>query len=156
MTALSPKAWVLIGCLAFTAPAFAQDEDIAVVVSEHNNVSALSSAELRKIFRGERRSWAVGLPIKLIVLPVGAPEHTALLKLLGMSEHEYKEYWLSLVFRGEVEAEPTNVPSIGMQLEALSVFPGAITLVKAKDVRPGMKMLKINGYLPGEPGYPIH
>lgn len=132
-----------------------QQQEIAVVVNESNHVSAVTTAELKKIFRGERRSWAVGLPIKIIVLPPTTPEHEAMLKLLGMSEHDYKQYWLSLVFRGEVEAEPTNVPSLGMQLEALTVFPGAITLVKAQDMKPGMKALKVDGHLPGEDGYPI-
>jgi len=82
----------------------------------------------------------VGVPVKLI---------------LGMSEREYEQYWIALVFRGEVEGGPVAVPTIGMQLEALSVFPGAITLVRAKDVKPGMKMLKVNGRIPGEAGYPV-
>jgi hypothetical protein len=43
-----------------------------------------------------------------------------------------------------------------MQLEALTVFPGATTLVSARDVKPGMKVLKVNGHLPGEAGYPLH
>ncbi|HEV2698020.1 MAG TPA: hypothetical protein VGU90_08515 [Terriglobales bacterium] len=136
-------------------PAFAQDQDIAVVVNQNNHVSAVTQVELKKILLGEKRSWAVGLPIRIIVLPSGTAEHDALLKILGMSDREFKQYWLSLVFRGEVESEPTNVPSLGMQKEALSVFPGAITLVKAKEVKPDMKVLKVAGHLPGEPGYPI-
>lgn len=137
-------------------PAFAQVDDVAVVVNYNNQASALSEAELKKIFLGERRSWAVGPPIRLVVLPMDTAESSALLKLVGMSGREFKQYWLALVFRGKVEAEPTNVPSIGMQIEALSALPGAITLVRAKDVKPGMKMLKIDGHLPGEPGYPLH
>ena len=144
-----------IAATAMGVPAIAQDEDIAVVVSARNRVNALTEPELKRILRGERRSWAVGLPIRLVVLPAGTAEHDALLKLLGMSDREYKQYWLSLVFRGEIESEPTNVPSVGMQMEALEVFPGAITLVKAKGVKPGMKILRINGHLPGEPDYPV-
>ena len=146
-------SWLLATVVSTTA--FAQAGDIAVVVNQNNHVSAVTTAELRKIFRGERRSWAVGLPVRLIVLPAGTPEHDAILKILGMTDHEYKEYWLALVFRGEVESEPTNVPSLGMQMEALSVFPGAITLVKVQDVKPAMKVLKVDGRLPGEPDYPI-
>jgi hypothetical protein len=43
-----------------------------------------------------------------------------------------------------------------MQKEAISVFPGAITLVEASEVKPGMKVVKLDGHLPGEPGYPLH
>jgi hypothetical protein len=45
-----------------------------------------------------------------------------------------------------------------MVKEALKVFPGAIALVDIRDLKPGMeiKILKIDGHLPGEDGYPIH
>jgi hypothetical protein len=43
-----------------------------------------------------------------------------------------------------------------MQKEALVVFRGAITLIDLSDVKPGMKILKVDGHLPGEPGYPVH
>lgn len=42
-----------------------------------------------------------------------------------------------------------TVPSVGMQKEALASFPGAITLVNVRDVKPGMKVIKIDGLLPG-------
>ena len=48
------------------------------------------------------------------------------------------------------------VPSIGMQKEAIKLYPGAITLVNVAEVKPGMKVLKVDGMLPGTPGYPIH
>jgi len=79
----------------------------------------------------------------------------ALLKLMAMSEIEYKQYWTAQVFRGEADAEPFTVPSVGMQKEALNLFPGAITLVKMTEVKPGMKVLRVEGLLPGEAGYPL-
>jgi len=78
-----------------------------------------------------------------------------LLRLLGMSESEYKHYWTAQLFRGEAGSEPTAVPSVGMQKEALTAFPGAISLVDARDVKPGMKMVRVEGLLPGETGYPL-
>ena len=142
-----------LGCAPQVA---AQNQDVAVVVNQDNKVSAVTLAELRKIFLGERRSWAVGLPIKLLVRDPGTQERTALLRLLGMSEREYKQYWIAQIFRGEAEAEPISLPSLGMQIEALAVFPGGITLASAQDVKPGMKVLKVGGHLPGEAGYPVH
>jgi hypothetical protein len=79
-----------------------------------------------------------------------------LLKLLAMSETEYKQYWIAQVFRGEADAEPLTVPSAGMQKEALKVFPGAISLLNVGDVKPGMKVLKVDGLLPGAAGYSLH
>jgi hypothetical protein len=78
------------------------------------------------------------------------------MKLLAMSESEYRQYWTAQVFRGEADAEPMTVPSIGMQKEALKAFPGAISLVNVRDVKPGMKVIKVDGLLPGAAGYPLH
>ena len=104
---------------------------------------------------GEKRSWPGGLAIRLIVRPPGCHERFVLLRLLGMSESEYKRYWTAQVFRGEAGSEPAIVPSVGMQKEALAAFPGAISLVDVRDVKPGMKIVKVEGLLPGETGYPL-
>jgi ABC-type phosphate transport system substrate-binding protein len=136
--------------------AAAQAEDVAVVVNERNPVSKMSRAELRRIFAGEERSWSAGLPIKVFVRASGTQERGALLKLLGMTEQEYKQYWTGQVFRGEAQAEPFTLPSNGMQREALVAYPGAVALVRLQDVKAGMKVLRLEGRMPGEAGYPIN
>jgi hypothetical protein len=42
-----------------------------------------------------------------------------------------------------------------MQKEALTTFPGAIALVNFQDVKAGMKIVKVDGHSPAEPGYPL-
>src|ERR1700722_15670169 len=134
----------------------AQAEDVAVVVNEKNPRTKMSRAELRRIFAGEEGSWAGGLPIKVFVRLPGTHERGAMLKLLGLRESEYKQYWRSQIFRGEVQAEPFMLPSNGMQREALVAYPGAVALVSLEDVKPGMKVLRIEGRMPGEAGYSIN
>jgi ABC-type phosphate transport system substrate-binding protein len=128
---------------------------VAVVVSETNSVTSLRAVELRQIFAGEKHSWSNGKPIKLFVRGPGTLERAVLLALLRMSESEYRQYWTAQVFRGEAQAEPILLPSNGMQKEALRIFPGGIALVNAEDVKPGMKVVKIDGHVPGETGYPL-
>jgi hypothetical protein len=134
----------------------AQAEDVAVVVNDNNPMTKMSRAELRRIFAGEERSWASGLPIKVFVRLPGTHERGAMLKLLGLRESEYKQYWTSQVFRGEVQAAPFTLPSNGMQREALVAYPGAVALVSLEDVKPGMKVLRIEGRMPGEAGYTLN
>ena len=136
--------------------AVAQTGDVAVVVNDKNPVDSLSRPELRKIFAGEKRSWPGSLPIKLFVRTPGARERATLLRLLGMSESEYKEYWSAKVFRGEAQTEPNGLPSNGMQKEAIAAYPGAVALVNIQDVKPGMKVVKVEGHKPGEAGYPLN
>jgi hypothetical protein len=129
--------------------------DVAVVVSAKNPMTDLNSAEVRKIFAGERRSWPTGLRIKLFVRAPGTPERIALLKLLRMTEREYKQYWTAQVFRGEAQAEPVVLFSNDLQREALKIFPGAIVLVNAQDVKSDMKVIKVDGRMPGDADYPL-
>src|ERR1051325_2100301 len=137
-------------------PTAAAQNDVAVVVNSNNTASSVTMGELHKIFDGEKRSWPGGASIKLLVRTTGTHERTALLKLLGMSESEYKQYWTSQIYKGEATAEPVALPSNGMQKEALAVYPGAIALVDAAELKPGMKVLKVDGHTPGDGSYPLH
>ena len=148
-----------LGCFVsslFLPRAVAQGADVAVVVYRDSHVTNVSFTDLRKIFMGEKRSWPGGLPIKLIVRAPGCHERLALLRLMGMSESDYKQYWTAQVIRGEADAEPLAVPSFGMVKEAVKVFPGGIAMVDTLSAKVGMKVIKIDGHLPGEPGYPLH
>jgi hypothetical protein len=133
-----------------------QETDIAVVVNSGNPIATLAIGELRKIFAGEKRTWPGGRPIQIIVRVPGTHERLALMKLLGMSEGEYKRYWTLEVARGDVNSEPAAVFSNGMEKEAVLAIPGAIALMEARDVKPGIKVVKIEGLLPGTAGYALH
>jgi hypothetical protein len=147
---------VWLAGLSGSSIALAQTGAVAVVVNDKNLVNNLSTPELRKLFAGEKHSWAGGIPVKLFVRATGAYERVVLLKLLGMSEREYKQYWTAQVFRGEAQAEPVALFSNGMQKEALAVYPGAVALMNAQDVKPGMKIVRVDGHIPGEVGYPLN
>jgi ABC-type phosphate transport system substrate-binding protein len=151
-------ASVALWCASLTgiSAAVAQTGSVAVVVNEKNPVNNLSSVELRKVFAGEKHSWSGGQSVKLFVRSPKAYERVVLLRLLGMSEAEYKRYWTAQVFRGDAQAEPVGLFSNGMQKEAVVLYPGAVALVSLQDVKPGMKVIKIDGRMPGEAGYPFN
>lgn len=157
MGARSRAILLLLGLtlLSSTPQASGQDGDVAVVVNTGNPVTSLSLGDLRRIFAGTKHSWPGGQAVRLVTRGPGCSERMALLKLMAMSEIEYKQYWTAQVFRGEADAEPLVVPSVGMQREALNLFLGAVTFVKMTDVKPGMKVLRVDGLLPGEARYPL-
>jgi hypothetical protein len=43
-----------------------------------------------------------------------------------------------------------------MQREAVIAFPGAIALMDAQDIKPGVKVVKVKGLMPDEAAYPLH
>jgi ABC-type phosphate transport system substrate-binding protein len=142
---------------ASQAVAQVADTSIAVIVNANNPTVNVTMDELRKILLGEKHSWRNGARIKIIARGPGSRERLAMLKLMNMSESEYKQYWTAQIVRGEADAEPITIPSFGMTKEATKLFPGAISLVDSRDIKAAtdVKMLKIDGHLPGEPDYPL-
>jgi ABC-type phosphate transport system substrate-binding protein len=141
--------------LALCAPA-ARAGAVAVAVNPSVDVDDLSFAELRRIMLAERQFWTTGQPITLIVRAPVSVERTVLLEnVYRMSEARYREYWVAKVFRGEASDGPRVVLSSEEALDLVSVINGAITAVDSDDVPEGLKILKIDGRLPGEEGYPL-
>ena len=132
-----------------------QNADMAVVVNPKNTVSIVTLPALRKLFTGETRTWPSGTPVKLLIRASGAHEREVVLRFLRLSEDDYARYWTTQAYRGE-GTEPVAVFSNGMQKEAVLSIPGAIAVMDARDLKPGLKVLKIEGKLPGEEGYPLH
>jgi hypothetical protein len=60
------------------------------------------------------------------------------------------------VFRAEAASGPRIVYSSETAAEMAANIPGAVAFVDAGQVPKGLKVLKIDGHLPGEKGYPLH
>jgi len=130
--------------------------DVAVIVNPSNPVDSISTVDLRKIFAGERQNWTSSLPVFVMVRAPQAREREVLLnQILRMNESEYKQYWVKKIYSGEIQREPLAVFSNGMQLEGVRVEKGGIALIRVTDVRQGVKVLKIDGHLPGTSDYPL-
>ncbi len=130
--------------------------DVAVIVNPQNPVDSISLADLRKIYSGEKQSWNSSLPVFVLVRAPQAREREVLLnRVLRMTESEYKQFWVRKVYSGEIQREPLALLSNGMQLEAVRAEHGAIALISAQDIHQGVKVVKVDGHLPGTAGYPL-
>jgi ABC-type phosphate transport system substrate-binding protein len=157
---MSPFRWVL-GALAASlfavAPraARAQDsEPLAIVVNRSNPLSEISLADLRRVFRGQRSRWSNGRRVTLVMRDPGAPERDAILQsLYGLEEEQYRRTYLQAVFSGEATDAPKTLASTNGVLRFVYNVPGAIGYVRARDVDASVKMIRVDGRLPGETGY---
>lgn len=155
------KLVVAILLLLVLAPAAlaqgAKGSDIAVVTNPQTPVTNLSLAEVRQVFLGNRQYWNSDMPVILLVrAPVAREREIVLRTIYQMTESQFKQYWIAKIFRSEAVTAPKIVYNADMSNQLLSVIPGSIAFMQAKDVAPGLKVLKVNGLLPGEPGYPLH
>jgi hypothetical protein len=42
-----------------------------------------------------------------------------------------------------------------MQYELLTALPGSIAFVDSRNMRPGVKLLRVDGHVPGDKDYPL-
>jgi phosphate transport system substrate-binding protein len=147
---------VVISLISFRAAGTPAEADVAIVVNSANPVNNLTLSELRKIYFGDRQYWKGNLPVLVLMRSRGAHEREVVLRVVfEMTEETYTKYWVAKVMRAEVSDPPVSLYSFGMLQEGVRGNPGAIGYVNANEVRSGVKILRIDGLLPGESGYPL-
>ncbi len=129
---------------------------VAVVVHPDTPISNLSLSDVRKVFLGDRQYWRTNIPLVLLIRAPVARERDVVLKIIyQMSESQFKQYWIAKIFRAEAATAPKVVYSNDMANQLVTAIPGAIAFIDSKDVKPGAKVLRVEGRLPGEAGYPL-
>jgi ABC-type phosphate transport system substrate-binding protein len=128
--------------------------DVVVVANPTVPVTSLSFTELRRIFLGERQFWSSSLKISLLMPPPAARDREVLLKTVyEMSEAQLRQHWIGKLFRAEAASAPQMFYSDEEILQAVAATPGSIAAVDAAKIPRGLKVLRIDGHLPGESGY---
>ncbi len=131
-------------------------EAVAIVVHPEVAEDDLSLDDLKGIFLAEQQHWSDNSRIRLFVRAPIAPERDLVLsEIYGMSEDRYKRYWIAKTFSGDVRSKPTPVPSTELLSNYVSDFPGSIGFVPMSEVGPNLKVIRIDGMLPGDEGYPL-
>ena len=147
---------VFLALVLLEFPVTAAESDIAVVVRPETPVENLSLAEIRKLLLGDRQFWTSNLRVTLLIRAPAARERDVVLRTIyQMSEAQFRQYWISKVFRAEATSGPKIVYSNEMATELVKAIPGSVAFVEANQVPKGLKVLKIDGKLPGEKGYPL-
>ncbi len=155
-TIVAATVLLLMPCRNFTLAQSSREADVAVVVNADTPVTDLSLAEVRKVFLGDRQYWNSKLPVVLVIrAPVARERDVALRVIYQMSEDQYKQYWVAKIYRSEVTIAPKVTYSEDTQYELVTAMPGAIAVVDGRSVHPGVKVLRVDGMLPGERGYPL-
>ncbi len=140
----------------FSSAQAPRESDVAVVVNDETPVTDLSLSEVRKVFLGERQYWNAKLPVVLLIRAPVARERDVVLRVVyQMTEAQFKQYWVAKIFRAEVTSPPKIVYSNDLQYELVSAMPGAIALVDSRNIHPGVKVVRLDGMLPGDKNYPL-
>jgi hypothetical protein len=152
-----PFGLAVAACLHLCLPLSARSQasaDMAVVVNPAVPVDNLSLAELRRILLGDREFWPSGERVTLLIrAPVARERDAAVRDVCQMTEAQFRQHWIGKLFRADTPSGPKIVYSPEMALDQVSRTPGAITFVQAPVTSRTVKVLRIDGRLPGQPGY---
>jgi ABC-type phosphate transport system substrate-binding protein len=149
-------AFVLLLAQSVVAEEDIGPSPIAIVVHKNTDVDDLSLTELRSIFLAEQQFWADRTRIILLVRAPQSDERDFVLnRIYQMTEAQFRQYWIAKMFRAEVPRGPKIVFSTDMALDLVIAIPGSITFVRADKVTDDVKLVRVDGKLPNDVGYPL-
>jgi len=123
---------------------------MAVVVSKQNGVTALSSAQLSRMFRAENKKWPDGKSIQLVLHRASNGEAVTLQRLNKMSAQQWHS-WVT-----EHKDSLILVDSDEDVLNYVQNAPGAVGLVDVRSVNDHVNIIRVDGKVPMEDGYLPH
>lgn len=146
-------AAALFACSASIA---AESAAIAIVVHRSAPADDLSMQQLRSIFLADQQFWDDRTRITLLVRAPKSDERDFVLnRIYQMSEPQFRQYWIAKMFRAEIPRGPKIVFSTDMTLDLVVAIPGSISFMRASEVNDSVKVVRIDGKLPNEDGYPL-
>jgi ABC-type phosphate transport system substrate-binding protein len=142
-------------------PLFAQcpTGGLAVIVNKKSTVESLSTAQLRRLILGDVRNWPDQKPVAIVSREAASPVAQCVLsKIVRLTDGEYRRYIMNAEFRGEDPIVVQTANSDANAARAVLTAGSAFAVVDAASV-PALsgqvKIVHINGKLPGEAGYPL-
>lgn len=158
---LTKKLTLIIASLALLSTGtvvFAEENDGAIAIVAHKDlpVENLSLQQLRSIFLADRQFWENRTRITLLIRAPKSHERSFVLeRIYQMSEAQFRQYWIAKMFRAEVPRGPKIVLSTGMTLDLVVAIPGSISFARADAVTDDVKIIRVDGLLPDDDGYPL-
>lgn len=154
---LMSLAAVIIACGAPTASADdSAATPIAIVVHKDTGVDNLSLQDLRNIFLANQQFWPDRTRIILLVRAPKSEERDFVLnRIYQMDEAQFRQYWIAKMFRAEVPRGPKIVFSNDMAIDLVVAIPGSISFIAADQVTDTVRVIRVDGKLPTDDGYPL-
>jgi hypothetical protein len=154
MHVLAAFALLLAGLMPVSTSAHAAaNHTLLVIVGNATGMTDISLAMLRSAFQSEPATTPAGKRLLPFNHPVGSPERTLFDRaVLGLEPDEVGRFWINRRIRDE-GLSPRTLPAVDMAVRVVASLPGAITYVGSKTATTGVRVLRVDGKLPTDPGY---
>jgi ABC-type phosphate transport system substrate-binding protein len=146
-------ASALVLSMLTAAAAVPAIKNMAVIVSTGNKLSDVPLADLSKLCKGAQKAWPDGKSFTLVLKDPDSSEMRGVVeKLLGASPAEVKAAIAKL---NETRQVVKVVESDEDLLRAVEATPGAVGILDVYSINSSVKVLRVDGKLPFDVGYPL-
>ena len=154
---------IVVATLLMTATPFAalpRRDSLVFITSKDQTTTTLSPSELRNIFLGRTTRWKNGRRIVVIVRPsTTAAGREFLDRVVRMSEIDFSQDWLGVVFRGHAPSAPRVIGSADAVRKMVAENVDAIAFVLSSELGAEdetlIHILAIDGKPPNDETYPF-
>jgi len=139
-----------------TLASAADGAEYAVIASPDVSISNLSMDDLRRFFRFNRRYWRPGSPVTILLSEAGMEPGSFLLSQIYQvsDKTSLRRLILEKLYQGQIDLAPKIVASDELAIQFVAAGRGLLAVVRADRLEgTGVKVLSLDGKLPGSPGY---
>lgn len=134
-------------------PLLAAMKNWAVIVAAGSKLQDVSLVDLSKLCKGTQKAWPDGRNFTLVVRnPESAEMRSAMEKLLGASGPDSKP---TSTKQGDSRPLIKVVDTDEDLIRTVGSTPGAVGLVDVYSINSSVKVLRVDGKLPFDPGYSL-
>jgi ABC-type phosphate transport system substrate-binding protein len=126
---------------------------VAVVVNMANASEDLSIDRLKRLFLGQATTFSTGEHARLATHSGSIDRFVR--AALGLQREIVRSRWMAMTFRGEATTLPAEYATSDDVKRFVREHPDAIAYLPAADVDATVKVLRIDGKRPSDPGYLI-
>lgn len=149
----SQIAAILCCFLLLAAAGLAGIKNMAVVVSAGSKLTDVPLADLTKLCKGMQKTWPDGKTFTLVMKDPDSPDmHAAAQKLFGAAPGEAKSMIAKL---NESRVTVKIVDNDEDLLRTVGATPGAAGIIDVYSINSSVKVLRVDGKLPFDIGYPL-
>ena len=128
---------------------------LAIVVAKNSPLDALSLYELKHLYLGDYVNGPDGKRLIPLNRAPGSPERVAFdAAALGMTPDQDTAYWIDRRIRGQT-GSPRAIAQGDLAQRIVVHLEGGVTYVRLDEVRPDVKVLRVESKLPTDPGYRV-
>jgi hypothetical protein len=147
---------LFIATSGYALPVIAEEAPLrlGLVVAKDSSVSDVSLQDIKRLYLGERVNAGSQRLLPLNLSPETRERRAFDKAVLNMEPEVIARYWIDRRIRGESGA-PKALDTADLLQRVVARLEGAIGYAPMTAIRPEVKVIRVDGRLPGQSGYPL-